>query len=313
MLELIPSNTKIDFLGKGKIAIFVSSLIIIGSVYLWFKGGEAKYGVDYKGGHEILVRVPNDIGPDAIRQTLNDKGMHEALVQSFEAGTGEYSIRLGGINTNTSPGDSKLVRDQIESALKEKAPTVEILKADYVGPTVGGELRRQAMIAVFLGVLGILAYVTIRFEFSFALGAVVALIHDVIVAMGVYLLMGKLISVDVLAAALTIIGYSVNDTIVVFDRVREEIHKQQKGYDLIGLINHCINLTLSRTVITHLLTFFSALGLYIFGGGEIEDLSLFLLVGIVAGTYSTVFIAAPVALWWEDFRSSVETRAVRKA
>jgi preprotein translocase subunit SecF len=311
MLELIPHNTKFDFMGKAKLAMTVSLLCVIGSLYLWFSKGDTKYGVDYKGGHEYLVKITTDANSETIRNALTKGGIEDALVQSFELGSQEYSIRTGGLNVTET--DAKIVRAKVEDSLKSAfADKFEILKADFVGPTVGNELRRQAIWAVVFGALGILIYVTIRFEFAFALGAVVALVHDVIISAGVYLLVGKLISVDALAAALTILGYSVNDTIVVFDRVREELLKD-KNADLVKTINYCVNLTLSRTVITHMLTFVSALTLYLFGGGEIEDLSLFLMVGIVSGTYSTVFIASPIALWWEGFRAKLERRKMSKA
>ena len=311
MFELIPHNTNFDFMGKAKAAMFISLLCVLGSVYVWFDKGDAKYGVDYKGGHEILVKVTAEANSETIREALSKGGIADALVQSFEVGSQEYSIRTGGLGTADT--DSKVVRGKVDDSLKAAfADKYEVLKADFVGPTVGKELRRQALWAVFFGALGILIYVTIRFEFAFALGAVVALVHDVIISVGVYLLADKLISVDALAAALTILGYSVNDTIVVFDRVREELLRDKKA-DLVRTINSCINLTLSRTVITHLLTFVSAFTLYLFGGGEIEDLSLFLMAGIVSGTYSTVFIAAPIALWWEGVRTKIERRKLAKA
>ena len=181
----------------------------------------------------------------------------------------------------------------------KKKDDFEILKIDYVGPTAGEELRTQALIAIIISVIGILIYISVRFEFAFALGAIVALFHDIVIGLGIYLLLGDTISVTTLAAALTLLGYSVNDTIVIFDRIREKLITA-KSYVLENVINEALTEMLSRTIITSILTLFSAVALLIFGGGEIRDLSLFLVVGIVIGCYSTVFIASPVALWWAD-------------
>ncbi len=218
------------------------------------------------------------------------------IVQSFELGSNEFSLRLGGAE------DPKAVKEKVSTALKASyQDKFEILKTDFVGPTVGKELRRKALIACLIGLVGILLYVGFRFEASFAVGAVVALFHDVIIAMGIVLAAGHEVSMGTLAVALTIVGYSVNDTIIIFDRIREEILKR-KDFELIPLFNEAISCTLSRTIITSILTLFSALALYLLGGGPIEDISLFLVVGIVVGTYSSIFIASPLVLAWEWVR-----------
>ena len=307
-MELISSKLNVDFLGKKYFAFFLSAIMIGLSVYTWIDIGDAKYGIDYKGGHEIIVKTEAGITSEGIRKALSDGGVENSVVQSFEAGSSEFAIRLGGQATEEGSGldESKKVRESITNALGSAFPgKVEIIKTDFVGPTIGKELCKKALVAVVIGLIGILGYITFRFEFAFALGAVAALFHDVIVSMGIYLLCGFSISVATLAAALTIVGYSVNDTIIVFDRMREEIFKQ-KNYELVDLMNRSINSTLSRTVITSLLTLFSALALLIFGGGAIADLSLFLVVGVITGTYSTIFIASPVALAWENFRNPVK-------
>jgi len=295
MIRLIPVGTNINFLRMRFIAIPISLFLIVGSFYLWFSLGESKYGIDYLGGHEVVVKVEGEASSELIRNQLQSSGL-QPIVQAFEAESGEYSVRI------TSDEDSDMVRRSILSSLTEIYPDdVEIIKADFVGPTIGSELRKQALMAIIVGLLGMLAYISYRFEFAFALGAVVAIFHDVIVTMGLYLFFDMSISVATLAAALTIVGYSVNDTIVIFDRIREEIFKQKK-YELKTLFNECINSTLSRTIITTLTTLVSALALLIYGGGALAELSLFLCIGLVAGTYSTMFIAAPVALAWQRFR-----------
>jgi preprotein translocase SecF subunit len=301
-MELVPAGFYFEFLGKRYLAIALSLVLVVGSFVVWFSKGQAKYGIDYIGGHELVVSVNRDTNPEELQTTLTGAGFPEVLAQVFDPfkpGAKEYSIRIPGAEIGP-----KEVREKVESALKAKYPEgVSVLKTDFVGPTVGSELKRKSLIALFLGLMVILLYVSFRFEFSFALGAVVALFHDVIIATGVYLLAGHQLNLASLAAALTIIGYSVNDTIVIFDKVREEIRKR-KSYDLAQVLNDSINGLLSRTILTSLLTLFSAAALWIFGGGAIGDLSLYLVAGIVTGSYSTIFIAAPVVLAWESWRGS---------
>lgn len=286
-----------NFLGVAPIAFCVSLLLVAGSVYLFIKGGDAKYGVDFTGGHEFLVRLENHSDAEAIRSKLNGLGFENAIVQAFELGTEQFLIRLEG-----DQSQSDIFKQRILSFVKENFGANSSLdRSDFVGPAVGSELKFKAIIAISLALLGMLAFISYRFEFAFALGAVVALFHDVIVSTGVYLLTGHTFSMGALAAALTIVGYSVNDTIVVFDRIREEIVKSHK-YNLVDVMNNCINMVLSRTLITHLLTLFSALALYLFGGGAISDLSIYLLAGIVTGSYSTIYIACPVVLLWHKLR-----------
>lgn len=303
-MELISSDVRIDFLGKARIA-FAFSFICVGlSFYLWFQQGDSKYGIDFKGGHELIVLVKGDADTGSVRKALSKAGFTSLVVQSFESENGEFAVRLSG-----EQGDASEIRQRIVDALNGAfTEGAEVLGSDFVGPTIGKELQKKALTAVILGLIGILGYVTYRFEFAFALGVVAALFHDVVVAVGVYLFMGHTINMATLAAALTVVGYSANDTIVIFDRVREEIFRQ-KSFNLDDLINYSISVTLSRTVITSLSTLFAAGALLLYGGGAIADLSLFLVVGIIAGTYSTIFIAAPVALLWENFRTPVAEKA----
>jgi preprotein translocase subunit SecF len=322
-MELVSSDTKIDFLGKRYIAFIVSAIMIAASAYVWVDRGDSKFGIDYSGGHRLVVRVPSTVDSEQIRDSLKSGEITGAIVQAFGSasnaisGENEFSLRF----TSVSPKKLKELREAQTRAERETTSDadlsrraaekllqgtfdnkVQILSEEYVGPTIGAELQRKSLIAVIVGLIGILGYITYRFEFAFALGAVVALFHDVVVTMGLYLYLDFDISVATLAAALTIVGYSVNDTIIIFDRMREEVFKQQK-FELVDLMNYSISRTLSRTVITSLLTLFSALALLLFGGGAIADLSLFLVVGVITGTYSTIFIASPVALGWENFRN----------
>lgn len=296
-MELISRNLNIDFLSKAKYAIAFSLLLIIGSFYIWFQQGEAKYGIDYTGGNEFIISAPA-AKIEGLRSSLKKASLEDAIVQEFEKGSGEFSIRLSG-----DFQEANSLKEKILNSIKSEDATATVISANFVGPTVGAELRRSAMIAMIIGLIGMLAYITFRFEFSFALGAVCALAHDVIISMGVYLFFDLPLSMVTLAAAMSIVGYSLNDTIIIFDRVREEMLKR-KDFTMNEVVNYSINATLSRTVITSLLTLFSALALLVFGGGAIKELSLFLVAGIIVGSYSTIFIASPVALAWEKFRGS---------
>jgi len=306
-MELFSSKTNIDFLGQRKIAYLISLVLIIFSAYVWVKRGPDKFGIDFRGGDELVVKIEDQTTTEALARELEKDGLPGVAVQSFEIGSNEYTIRVGLL----ADLNSKAVREKVENTLKRIfSNRFSVIKTDSVGATIGDELKRKALWAVALGLVGILGYIAFRFEFSFGLGAVAAMFHDVIVAVGVYLWAGHDLNASALAAALTIVGYSVNDTIVIFDRVREEMHKR-KNADLATLLNESMNACLSRTIITSLLTLFAVASLLVVGGGAIQDLSLFLFAGMISGVYSTVYIAAPVVLWWEGVKKGRSER--RKA
>lgn len=284
---------EIDFLGKAPIAISISLIFIALAFYQWFSKGEEKYGTDYRGGAEIVVALESDSG--AVRKALEEAGIKDPLVQAFHTGgSNEFLIRLDETNN-----PKQVVLDALAKPFG--ADKVTIVKSDIVGPTIGAELREKALIATIVSLIMIVVYVAIRFEFAFALGALVALMHDVIVATGIYLLAGYSLNASTLAGALTIVGYSVNDTIVIFDRVREELFKRYDA-DLKVIVNEAINAMLGRTIITSLLTLFSAIALYVMGGGALADLSFYLIFGLIAGVYSTIYIASPVTMAVVNFR-----------
>jgi preprotein translocase subunit SecF len=291
-------KTSIDFLGKRHLAYVLSAILIALSVYAWVSRGDGKYDIDFTGGLEFIIDAPADATSDAIRTALDGAGIVGATVQSFEVGTQQYSVKIGAHQE-----DAQAIKEKFKALIASSFSSAKITQEEFVGPTVGSELKKNAVIAIVLALVGIVLYVTYRFEFAFALGALVALAHDVIVATGGYLLAGHDLNMGTVAAALTIIGYSVNDTIVIFDKVREEIFKRQ-SFDLVEIMNECMNAMLSRTVITSALTLFSALALYTLGGGAIADLSLFLTIGLVCGVYSTVFIAAPIVVAWDNYTQS---------
>lgn len=293
MRELISTNVSIDFMSKRWICALLSLVAFGFSLYTFQRLGDTKYGTDFSGGHEFLVSFSAGQDSETIRKGLESQGLSDVRVQAFQGEANEYSIRLGEV------ADVQTVRAKVEGALKGAfGESARIDKSDYVGPTVGAELRKSALLAVLVGVLGMLVYIAVRFEFAVGLGTIVALLHDVIISTGVYLFSGHVIGMATLAGALTIVGYSVNDTVVIFDRVREE-RRKRKSYKMVDVVNEALNFTLSRTVITHVLTLFSALALYVIGTGEIKDLSLYLVAGIVLGAYSTVFIVCPIVVWWE--------------
>ncbi len=287
-----------DFMGKRVIFIPLSILLTIATIYIWIARGPAKYGIDFVGGTNVLVKVTGNADLEKMSKVLEAQGLSGVTVQSFEVQSQDYSIRAGLVQGI----DAKQVREKVEAALTELHPgAFEVLQVDSVGATISEEVREKALIAIIIGLCLITIYVTFRFEFAFALGALVSLFHDVTLALGVYLWVGHDLNSAALAGALTIVGYSVNDTIVVFDRAREEIRKR-KSFDLEQLLNESVNICLSRTIVTTATTMSLVLSLLVLGGGSIQDLALFLFVGMGAGVYSTIYIASPVVLWWNKIR-----------
>ena len=221
--------------------------------------------------------------------------MGEAAVQIEKSAAKEFFTIRSPQNTG----------EKLAEAVKAKFPQAEfrVEAVETVGSLVGGELARNSLMALLLGMLGILVYVTVRFEFSFALGALVALLHDVTITIGVFALLGRELSLVTVGAVLTIAGYSVNDTIVVFDRIREGMQTGRKG-SVMDIMNLSINETLSRTIITGGVTLLSTISLFFFGGPVLADFALAILIGVLVGTYSSVFVAAPVVLWWNGKQKS---------
>lgn len=308
-MELIKKGTRIDFIRLYPYVMVVSAILLAASVYVWFQRGDTKYGIDYVGGHQYVVSFQEPTDSNVVRSHFANEGI-SVVVQSFEIGSNQYIIRLSTPPElkGSSADEARAVRALVEGILKRKfSSNYEVIQSDYIGPTIGDELKTKALWAITLGLIGILIYITVRFEVAFAVGAITALFHDVIISVGVYLWAGHELNSAALAAVLTIIGYSVNDTIVIFDRVREEIFKR-KNFDLRELLNDANNQMLSRTIITSLLTLFSALSLYLFGGGAIADLSLFLVVGVITGSFSTIFIACPIVLIWDNVRQARRAR-----
>jgi preprotein translocase subunit SecF len=301
--SLLPADTNIPFMKYRKYAYIFSSLFFLATV-AWLAIQGPKYSVDFTGGTLLQVQTSRVLPADEVRTVLDELGLGGAELQSAGAGD-ELMIRLPMQATNAFA--------DIDSALESRyaGTTVTLRRQEAVGPRIGAELRSKAIWAVLLSLGGILLYIGIRYEFKFALGAVIAIFHDVFAAFGVLLFMQREISLTVVAALLTLAGYSVNDTIVVFDRIRER-GKQLGKLSHEELMNRAMNETLTRTLITSCTVFLATLSLYLFGGEVINDFALCMLAGVVFGTYSSIYVASALALdiWlWLDRRKSAARKA----
>lgn len=289
-LRLVPNNTKIDFVNKRMITFVISALLVVASSGL-FLGKGLNLGIDFLGGILIEVRTngPADIG--GLRTQLNGLGLGEVALQEFGS-VNDVLIRVqrqeGG--DGAQQGAIDIVKDALGSTIAEYRRT------EFVGPTVGAELKRAATWAVLAAIGAILLYIWLRFEWQFGVGAVIALSHDVITTIGLFSLLALEFNLATVAAVLTIAGYSINDTVVIYDRVRENLRRYKKMY-LIDLFNQSINETLSRTIMTSLTTLLALFALYIFGGAVIRGFAVALIWGVLIGTYSSVALAVPVLLY----------------
>lgn len=292
----ILKELKIDFLGKRRIAAIASSVLLFVCLMSMLVRG-FDLGLDFTGGTVIELGYENPVEVADIAATLADKGFDDAVVQYFGSRQ-DILIRLvprPGDESSAQLSD-KLFRDLGVAATDAGLGEVELRRVEFVGPQVGEELREQGGLAVLFALIGILIYVSVRFEWRFAVGAVAALIHDVLVTVGIFSIFQIEFDLTILAAVLAVIGYSLNDTIVIFDRIRENFRKMRKG-TVLEITNRSINQTLSRTVITSGTTLLVLFALYFLGGEVINGFSLALIIGIVVGTYSTIYIATAMAIW----------------
>ncbi len=289
------SNTKVDFLGKRKIGLFISlTLITIGIVSLVMHGGP-RFNIDFVGGTLVHLKFDKDVQIEDVRSALTQKGYGSSEIKHFGANN-EVVIRAG---IDVESGEFANVIEPILAETFPDNPFVE-QRVEKVGPKIGKELIVDALSAVFWALILILLYVMWRFEIKFALGAILALLHDVLITVGVFSLLDIEISAPIIAAVLTIVGYSLNDTIVVFDRIRENIKTKVKdNTTFIDLINRSLNETLSRTIITSLTTLFVVVILFFFGGEVLRSFALALIIGIIIGTYSSLFVASPFVVEWQ--------------
>jgi len=292
-MQFIKSGINVNFVGRRFLFLSLSTVVIlIGIASLLFHGG-LNYGIDFAGGTLVQVKFNQPTTPDKIRKVLKGLDLGSSTIQQFEEASGEEFL----IRVEKSKSDLVGLSDEIKAALDKGygAGQVDIRRVEMVGPKVGKDLRRKGFLAIIYALVGILIYVTFRFEFKFALGAVVALFHDVIITVGIFSLLNKEFSLSILAALLAIVGYSLNDTIVVYDRIRENLKQPGKrSYE--ELINTSINETLSRTILTSVTTILVLFSLFFLGGGVIHDFAFALMIGVIVGTYSSIFIASPIVI-----------------
>jgi preprotein translocase subunit SecF len=323
------TNINVDWLGKRKYFIAVSIAILLGGLVStlmrqYTPGGTEAFnlGVDFKGGTMIVAKFkgtrPTD---DDIRSALNNVGVTEPVIQASTDKTDEVLIKIPLIeNTEEVPADSAAVAAQVQEGrrivkgaldtfgkeaegqakLEESADAAyKIVGTDSVGAVAGSKLRNQAVTATLFGLVGILLFIAFRYDWTYAAGAVIAVFHDVLITLAAFSIFQWEINLTVIAALLTIVGFSVNDTIVIFDRVRENLLSNREG-SLFSITNDSVNQTMSRTIITSFLVLMSVLALVIFGGDVLRSFSLALLVGVITGIYSTIAIASPIAIWWQN-------------
>lgn len=287
-MELFSPNSRIDFMGQRYVWFAISGVMILLSIVgLGVRG--LNFGIDFTGGLVVEVRYPEAANPEVVRETLARGGMEEAQVQRFGADR-DVLIRLP-----PQEGDAKQQGDHVLTILASHDPGVTLQRVEYVGPQVGQELADQGGLALLIAITGILLYVGLRFEFRLAAGAIIALVHDVIITVGVISWTQVSFDLSVLAAVLGIIGYSINDSIVIFDRIRENFIKL-RGLAAVEVINKSVNQTLSRTIMTNLTVFLVLIALLILGGDTLRPFSIAMVVGSIVGTYSTIYVASSLAL-----------------
>ena len=300
-LRIVPSNTAINFFGKSRIAIWTSIFAVVVSVILYIING-LNYGIDFRGGTMLMIKASDNTSIIEIRKTLNQLNIGDTTVTEVSDPAavivGSEAQPLFLIKIEQQEGNEEVQNEMItrvKEILDETLTSVSFLQTDSVGSKVSGELVQKAILAVCLAVFAVLFYIWIRFEWQFSLGAVLALLHDVIVTIGIFSIIGLEFNLSIIAALLTIVGYSLNDTVIVFDRIRENL-KQFESKPLLDLLNKSINDTLSRTIMTSVTTLLALLALYIFGGEVIRGFTFAMIWGVLIGTYSSIFIASAILL-----------------
>ena len=295
-MELIKPDINVNFVGHIKGALIFSLIVIgISLISLIIKGGP-RYGIDFEGGTLVQVKFFNEVDISEVRIALDDLTIEGLSVQEFgEKEANEYLITM----TKTT-GELEGLSEDVKIALNNRfgRESLEVRRVEMVGPKVGKDLRKKGMLAITFSLLGMLIYIWWRFELRFGVGAIICLIHDVIITLGALSLTNKPVDLPIIAALLAVVGYSVNDTIIISDRIRENLKKMSRGR-LRDIVNKSINQTLSRTCITAGTTLMVVIALFFLGGEVIHDFAFTLLVGICIGTYSSIFIASPLLIVWE--------------
>jgi preprotein translocase subunit SecF len=320
MLEIFKS-INVDWMGLRKPLILVSIALLLGGLgsaigRQFTEGGTDAFnlGVDFRGGTVVTVKFREKPAADDVRAKLQTVGITEAIIQDSTDKADEVLIKVPNVGAredcpNVDEAGRCLVKNALDSFGPEavgaatlgdtEAAAYKIVGTDSVGPVAGAQLRNQAVIATLLGLLGILLFIAFRYDWTYAAGAVIAVFHDVLITLAFFSIFQWEISLSVLAALLTLVGFSVNDSIVIFDRIRENL-TLHRGESLYKLTNQSINQTMSRTVVTNGLVFLAVLALVMFGGEVLRGFSLALFVGCITGTYSTIAIASPISIWWQS-------------
>jgi preprotein translocase subunit SecF len=299
MIEII-KNTKLNFLALRKAAYVLSTLLVLNGLFAVYQisAGKAKMGLDFTGGITVQVQFSKDINVNVIRGILDKAEMKQAVIQQIGLPSDrQFIVRVGTLDLKGENASSVL-----SELLKKESgdDAMVVLEQNEIGGVVSSQLKSKALAAVFWALIGILVYIWIRFKFKFAVSATLATLHDVLSVLGIMVLCGKEIDLLVITALLTIGGYSLTDTVVVFDRIRENMKHILKT-TFYELVNISINEVLSRTIITSFTTLVVALSLFLFGGSILHTFSLALVIGIVVGTYSSYFLASPLVVDWENF------------
>ncbi len=305
MLQIF-SSPRYDFLGKRVYAYVLSGTLILASlVALWVQG--LNFGVDFRGGTEIRIKFSESPDVAQLRSRLEGARLNDITLQRLgQKQDNEILLRLGGRELDDPGEDLGDVSKRVLDAVRMGGETwgqVEVRSLDYVGPSVGRELRNKAILAVVGSLIGILLYLAFRFETKYGLSAVVTVAHDGLVTLGLFAITQRPFDLTVVAALLTIVGYSLNDTIVNFDRVRENLRVRRMNAPLEQVMNRSLNETLSRSVVTSLTTLLVVVSLYVLGGERINNFAFALIVGVIVGTYSTIYISCPFVLLWDKMRS----------
>jgi preprotein translocase subunit SecF len=305
MFEIL-GKTKIDFISKRKYAFLISGLLVfLGLVTLVQIGrGRANLGIDFAGGTAVQLKFEEPIRIDEARRVLSDNGFPDAELQEFTNGN-KLLIRIKEQNTIQEDVANRIVQT-FEKGFSTNRFVVDSTSA--IGPTIGRELQKKAVIAIVFSMIGIILYIAVRFEFRFGVAAAIATFHDVLAVLGVLYILDKEITLLIVTALLTLAGYSLTDTVVVFDRIRENL-KYRRRESIEEVINGGINQVLSRTIVVSLTVVLVLIALFLFGGEVIHDFSFALLVGVIVGTYSSIFVASPVLVVWKGSRGKLLKRA----
>ena len=281
----------IDFVGKRKIAMFISIVVFVGSI-VTLSVNWLNLGLDFKGGIAIEVGYPKEVDVETIRATLSNSGYKDVVVQHVGDTNAVVKISISAKENTSGVEDSNRVLDILRANSDE---AIDVRSREFIGAKVGEELRDDGGIAMLIAIGGILIYVMMRFEWRFAVGAITALVHDVFITLGFFSVFQWNFDLTVLAALLAVIGYSLNDTIVVYDRIRENFRKIRKGTTL-NVTNRSLNETLSRTIVTSMTTLLVLLAMYFLGGEQIRPFAIALVIGVLVGTYSSIYVASSMVL-----------------